>query len=258
VARLKLFIWRTLPTQCAIRSMTGSFKIPVTRSPGFDPKPAARRLVETKTTWAHDRTLPVSRPLSRLKQENADENRPALPPGQSIVTRLPVLDLGYRPLLSHSDWSLLIGGLCRHRTRLSFDDLEKLGPVETRQNVHCVTGWSQLDVGWTGIPASRILDLAQPVSRAHYAILRSFDGYGTSMLLSDLRRDGVIFATHLEGRPLPRNHGGPVRLVTPHLYFWKSAKWVKQIWFTDQDPGGYWENRGYHHRGDPWKQQRFR
>lgn len=238
--------------------MKGTFKTPIHRSPGFDPKPVARKLVESKTNWASERTLPVSRPLTRLKAENPVAEKSSIPPGQSLVSRLPVLDLGYRPLISHRDWSLTIGGLCLHRSRLSYYDLEDLGPIETEQDIHCVTGWSQLNVRWTGIPASRILELAAPLPRAHYAILRSFDGYGTSMLLSDLRRDGVLFATRLGGRPLTREHGGPVRLVMPHLYFWKSAKWVKQIWFTDQDPGGYWENRGYHHRGDPWKQQRFR
>lgn len=225
------------------------FSGPIERSPGFDPLPVKPRLVEAKVKAAE-----TGKRLTGLP-DPARKNR--LPPGQALVTDFPVLDLGSHPLLDTQSWTLTLGGLCASPGRMDWNAFTNLGLADRTSDIHCVTGWSRFDNAWRGIPMEAVLQWARPRPDATHAIFKGHDGFGTALALDDLRRDGVMLATHWDGSPLTRKHGGPVRLVVPHLYFWKSAKWVKQIWFTQGDPGGYWENRGYHHRGDPWKEERY-
>ena len=225
------------------------FRGPVERSPGFDPTPVKPRLVAVKELAAATG--------KGLTGQADPARRKRLPPGQERVTSFPVLDLGSRPLVDPKSWSLTWGGLCDAPGRLDWRAFNTLGPVERVTDIHCVTGWSRFDNRWRGVPMMAILDRVRPMRQATHAIFKGHDGFGTALALGDLKRPDVLLATDWEGAPLAREHGGPLRLVVPHLYFWKSAKWVKQIWFTEGDPGGYWENRGYHHRGDPWKEERY-
>src|SRR5882757_283309 len=181
------------------------------------------KLIETKQKWAREGRLLVPAPAERRR----------LPPGQRLVKDWPVLDLGTQPNLMPRDWQLTVGGLVDRPATLRWDDLRRLPTVETRSDIHCVTAWSR------------------------FVILRSFDSYATTVPLADFAGDDVLLATHWDGKPLTRGHGGPVRLVLPKLYFWKSAKWIRHLWFTDREVPGYWEARGYHKRGDPWAQQRY-
>ncbi len=228
-------------------SDTSRYFEPILRSAGFGPDPVNPTVVARKMDAATARRTP-----------KAKRDAPArLPPGQSRVDKIPVMDIGHRPLLATRDWTLTWGGLCDHRGALDWNAFNRLGMEDRVNDIHCVTGWSRVENRWRGVPFPKLVNLAGPQPEATHAIIKSHDGYGTALALEDLVRTEVLLATHWDDKPLGRDHGGPMRLVVPHLYFWKSAKWVKQIWFVRGDPGGYWENRGYHHRGDPWKEQRY-
>lgn len=207
------------------------------------------KLVERKQDWAREGRL--------LTGRTADPAAVRLPPGQERVRDWPVLDLGNRPVIPERDWSLTVGGMVRKGLRWTYRDLEARPQASPVGDIHCVTGWSRFDNHWQGLPMADLLAAVGPRAAAGHAIIKGFDGYTTCLSLDDLRRDGVLLATRWEGQPLTRDHGGPVRLVVPHLYFWKSAKWLRQIWFTDRPVKGTWESRGYHDRGDPWREQRY-
>jgi DMSO/TMAO reductase YedYZ molybdopterin-dependent catalytic subunit len=205
------------------------------------------KLIRSKEKWAQEGRLLVPAPSTRDR----------LPPGQRLVKDWPVLDLGTQPNLNPKDWTLNVGGAVKRPFQWSWDDLQRETPVERTSDIHCVTAWSRYDNQWRGVSMARVIELAQPKPEAKFVILKSFDSYTTNLPLADLQQQDVLLATHWEGQTLTREHGGPVRLVVPHLYFWKSAKWIRQIWFTDRDTPGFWESRGYHMYGDPWKQQRY-
>jgi DMSO/TMAO reductase YedYZ molybdopterin-dependent catalytic subunit len=205
------------------------------------------KLIESKMTWAREGRLLVPAPRERRR----------LPPGQRLVKDWPVLDLGTQPNLAARDWQLTVGGLVDRPLTVSWADLARLPRFESQSDIHCVTAWSRFDNRWAGVAAATLLRLVQPRPDARFVILRSYDGYATTVPLADFAGDDVLLATHWEGQPLSRAHGGPVRLVLPQLYFWKSPKWLRHVWFTDRDVRGYWEARGYHKRGDPWAQQRY-
>jgi DMSO/TMAO reductase YedYZ molybdopterin-dependent catalytic subunit len=131
-------------------------------------------------------------------------------------------------------------------------------PQQERVNdIHCVTQWSRYDNAWRGVPVRTLLEMARPKDEARLVALTSYDGYTTNLALDDFARDENLFAHSWAGAPLERQHGGPVRLVVPHLYFWKSPKWVTRIELLREDRPGFWEVRGYHHRGDPWMEERY-
>jgi DMSO/TMAO reductase YedYZ molybdopterin-dependent catalytic subunit len=213
----------------------------------------ADKLIRTKMEWARQGRLLVPDPVPGADPGN--DRR--LPPGQTLVRDRPVLDLGHQPNLRPADWVLNVAGQVRRPFRLGWSELQREAMVERVTDIHCVTAWSRYDNRWRGAPLSRLLERAQPLPAARFAILKSHDGYTTTLPLADLLRSDVLLATHWDDEPLPRRHGGPVRLVVPHLYFWKSPKWLRQIWLTDHDVPGYWESRGYHPYGDPWRQQRY-
>lgn len=230
-------------------------KPPIARSRPEKPvaavAPAAEKLVARKQEWAAaDRLLAPETP------ETPRRNR--LPPGQTRTDGLPILDLGTRPAIPADEWRLDIGGLCDAPLSLTLEDLRALGMSERMLDVHCVTGWSRFDLRVEGVAMTRVLDAARPLARATDGLFRAHDGYATALPLKDLRQAGVMLATHFDGTALTREHGGPVRLVAPHLYFWKSVKWPRSLRLIDGDVPGYWEARGYHRRGDPWRQQRYR
>jgi DMSO/TMAO reductase YedYZ molybdopterin-dependent catalytic subunit len=207
------------------------------------------KLTAAKEARAREQRLP---PGPRLARDNG-----RLPPGQSLTAEFPVLDLGHRPNLSVKDWSLTLGGRIRAPGRLDWAGFGRLPRRQVVGDIHCVTGWSRYDNAWEGVTGADLITAMRPTSEARFVLLKGYDGYTTCVPMADFTAPGVLVATAWQGRPLERDHGGPVRLVLPQLYFWKSIKWLRQVWLTDQDIAGTWESRGYHRRGDPWREERY-
>jgi DMSO/TMAO reductase YedYZ molybdopterin-dependent catalytic subunit len=205
------------------------------------------KLISTKERWAREGRLLVAEPGERRR----------LPPGQHLVRDWPVLDLGNQPNLRPADWSLAVGGLVRRPLTWRWADLQRQPQAEMTSDIHCVTAWSRYDNRWQGVATATLLAAVQPLPEARFVILKSFDAYATCVPLAHFAGADVLLATGWDGKPLSREHGGPVRLVLPALYFWKSPKWLRHVWFTDKDVPGSWEARGYHRLGDPWRQQRY-
>lgn len=216
---------------------------------GNEPPPQATKLTRSKQRWAREGRFLTGR-MARPETER-------LPPGQHVVRDWPVLDLGEQPAIAHSDWKLVIDGAVENPVTLDWAAFQDEPQSVKTSDIHCVTSWSRYDNGWTGVATRHLLDLVMPKPEAHFVVLHSYDRYTTNITLEDFAAEGSIVAHTWEGQPLTREHGGPVRLVVPHLYFWKSAKWLKRIEFTPKDAPGYWEVNGYHNRADPWKEQRY-
>ena len=185
---------------------------------------------------------------------NANQQVPA---GQTEVNNFPILDLGIVPEIDTANWQLRIYGLVEHELNLDWAAFQQLPQVSDISDFHCVTRWSQLDMDWSGVSAQHLLMLAAPLENAKYVTLHGFDGYTTNIDLNALLDDDVIVAHSVLGKPLTREHGGPVRMVVPKRYAWKSTKWLKGIELHAEDRPGFWEVRGYHNYADPWLEQRF-
>lgn len=197
--------------------------------------------------------------LERFKNAEPRQADPAherLPPGQHLTTGFPVLDLGVRPKFHEPRWRFEVKGEVERALSLSWEQLRQLPRVEQVSDFHCVTTWSKFDVAWGGVRFVDVAALAQPTDNARFVIAEGSDYYTTNLPLDDCLREDVILADELFGEPLSREHGGPMRLIVPHLYAWKSAKFLRRLKFSPVDVPGYWEERGYHRRGDPWKQER--
>ena len=180
-----------------------------------------------------------------------------LPPGQHLVTGFPVLDLGVRPRFVPEDWRFYVEGDVENPLELTWDQFTNL-PKETQvSDFHCVTTWSKYDVTWGGVKFRTIVDMVKPKSGSTHLIQGCGDGYTTNLPLDELKADDILLAYELEGQPLPLEHGGPLRMIVPHLYAWKSSKFLNKFIFQDHDTPGFWEVRGYHNRGCPWKEERF-
>jgi DMSO/TMAO reductase YedYZ molybdopterin-dependent catalytic subunit len=208
-----------------------------------------QKLVERKQDWAREGRL--------LTGTTGDPERDRLPPGQRLVQDWPVLDLGVQPDVKPENWRLRIEGLVAAPVRLTLEEFRALPQAERQNDIHCVTQWSRYDNRWQGVPVADLLAMARPKEEARFVSLTSYDGYTTNLSMEDFARPENLFATHWEGTPLERQHGGPVRLVVPHLYFWKSPKWVTRVELLREDRPGFWEVRGYHNRGDPWMEERY-
>lgn len=185
------------------------------------------------------------------------ENR--LPPGQYLSRTLPVLHYGPVPRFKPDTWDFRIFGATasgrEHRWGVTdFADLPRRGAVA---DFHCVTRFSVLDNDWEGVPAAAVLGLVPPAPEVTRVIAWAEFGYSASMRVSDLAEEHALLATHLDGAPLTPEHGYPLRLVVPHLYAWKSVKWVRAIEYVTDERHGFWEDRGYHAVGDPWREQRY-
>jgi len=207
------------------------------------------KLIRTKEQWAKD-----GRGLTGLTSRPEQDR---LPPGQRLTQDFPVLDLGVQPNLVPADWSLSVGGQVKNAIKWSWADLMAQPQTEYLNDIHCVTTWSRYDNKWLGVAMRALLAAAEPLPSAKFLMVKSFDGYSTNVPLADVDRDDVFLGHTWNGQALTRDHGGPVRLVVPHLYFWKSAKWIRHITFMEKDQPGYWEARGYHMRGDPWPEERY-
>jgi DMSO/TMAO reductase YedYZ molybdopterin-dependent catalytic subunit len=191
-----------------------------------------------------------------LEAQGIDPAR--LPPGQYATDRFPVLHVGDVPRYADdlSDWDLRLTGLVDSPTTLTFQELQALPTVEETFDIHCVTKWSKFDTRWTGVRLTTLMELAGVQAEATHLIEHAEYGYTTNLPLSDVDRDDVLVAWAFDGQPLDPEHGYPVRLVLPHRYFWKSAKWLRALEFHDADRPGFWERNGYHNDGDPFREQR--
>ncbi len=179
-----------------------------------------------------------------------------LPPGQYETKDFPVLSLGPTPQISKDKWQLEVFGLADKKT-WNWEEFNNLPKEKVKKDIHCVTKWSKFDTNWQGIPMDKILELVNIEPNVNYLIAHSYDGYTTNIPLEDIRNGKAWVAVSYEEKDIEPEHGGPVRLLVPHLYFWKSAKWLKALEFVNTDQPGFWEVRGYHNYGDPWKEQRY-
>lgn len=194
--------------------------------------------------------------MDRAPTRGVDPER--IPPGQHLTPGFPVLHVGSAPS-DTDDWSITVAGHVHDRIRIPLVDLRSHdAAVDITRDFHCVTTWSRLDVTWTGMPVAPLLEQAGPKESATHALVYGHPAYSTNLALDDLTADGVLLAWAVDGMDLPVAHGGPLRLVVPHLYGWKSVKWVTEIRLVDREVPGYWEERGYHLHGDPWSEQRLR
>jgi len=195
----------------------------------------------------------VSRGFQGRRRQDADPSR--VPPGQYVTDDFPVLSAGPTPHTTLDEWTFSIVGEVNEPRRWTWDDFRALPSEEVTVDIHCVTKWSKLDTGWEGVSVDTLLEGVE--TSAEYVVELADGGYTTNVPLEDVTggKAWVVFA--YDDRPLEPEHGGPARLLVPHLYFWKSAKWVRGLELLSEDQPGFWETNGYHLRGDPWQEQRY-
>jgi DMSO/TMAO reductase YedYZ molybdopterin-dependent catalytic subunit len=193
----------------------------------------------------------------RIVQSPDTERSDRIPPGQQETDGWPILHYGAVPHVETSKWTFTSSGLVEVVRKLTFEEFSSLPRQTVFSDIHCVTGWSNLNNCWEGVSSQVITDLAHVHPEAKFVLVHAEKGFTTNLLLSDFLEPDVLFALKHNGETLTREHGYPVRLVVPRLYFWKSAKWVTGIEFMAQDRKGFWESHGYHNRGDPWLEERY-
>jgi len=193
----------------------------------------------------------------RKQLERAMRDAGRLPPGQSATLKWPVLHEGEVPQFDPQTWDFRIAGLVEKPVRLTWDEFTRLPMKEVTADMHCVTRWSRFDVRWEGVPFTEVMKLSGAKPEAKYVMVHGEGGYTSNVPLEDLLRPTTLFALKHNGEPLPPEHGYPVRLVVPHLYAWKSVKWVRGIEYMALDAPGFWEENGYNMYGDPFREQRF-
>lgn len=193
----------------------------------------------------------------RKTLERAMRDAGRLPPGQSLTLKWPVLHEGPVPHFDPRTWDFRVTGLVEKPLRLTWDEFTRLPMEEVVVDMHCVTRWSRFDVRWKGVLFIELMKLVQWKPNAKYVMVHADTDYTTNVPLADLMRPTTLFALEENGQPLPPEHGYPVRLVVPHLYAWKSAKWVRGIEFMAEDAPGFWEQNGYNMYGDPFQEQRY-
>ncbi|GAC1299231.1 MAG: sulfite oxidase-like oxidoreductase [Vulcanimicrobiaceae bacterium] len=182
---------------------------------------------------------------------------PTIPPGQTLTTGFPVLHVGDVPRFDPATWRLGFYGLVDNPYELTWDELRAEPTQEWRGDIHCVTRWSKKDTQWRGVPFKRLVERARPKPEAKFVLQHADNDYTTNLPLDAMLGDDVLIAYEFDGSALEPIHGGPVRMLVPKLYFWKSAKWLKGFEFLEQDRKGFWEVRGYHNDADPWKEERY-
>ena len=189
------------------------------------------------------------------RRRTPDDVRRRLPPGQYLERGFPVLTAGPTPQVEAGEWKVRIDGMVANPTEWSWAEFNALPQEEIPCDIHCVTKWSKLDTSFRGVSLDTLFEAVEPLDA--FAMAYSYGGYTTNHALEDLSDGKAWVVTEHEGDPLPREHGGPARLLVPHLYFWKSAKWVSRLTLMTRDQPGFWEQNGYHDLGDPWRQQRY-
>jgi DMSO/TMAO reductase YedYZ molybdopterin-dependent catalytic subunit len=199
---------------------------------------------------------PISRGFRSRRQEQTPKDR--VPPGQYVTPDFPVLSAGPTPQIKVENWNFAVQHGGSLLGKWNWAEFETLPQTSFKTDIHCVTKWSKLDTTWQGVTFDDLLKaagLAQPP--APYVMAHCDGGYTTNLPVADLVGGQGMIATRYEGLPLLPAHGGPARLLVPHLYFWKSAKWLRRLHFMERDERGFWESLGYHNYGDPWKEQRY-
>lgn len=197
-------------------------------------------------------------PTGALPREDArPQDRERLPPGQVATQKWPVLHYASVPGVDMATWRLTVSGLVERPQLFTWERIHTLGRQETLCDMHCVTHWTRFDNVFAGIPVLALLAAVAPRAAATHVMVHGAEGYTTNLALADLARPANLLATHFADEPLTAEHGGPIRLLVPHLYLWKSAKWVTGFEFLDGDEPGLWEENGYHMRGEPWAEERY-
>lgn len=194
---------------------------------------------------------------SRGRRKSSDGR---LPPGQSLTSGFPVLTAGPTARVNLEEWHFKIKVGPKAVASWTWEEFNSLPQTRITTDIHCVTTWSKFDTVWSGVTVDDLLIAAGvdlQVLPTRFILAHSVDGYSTNVPVADLTKGKAMVATHYDDQPIPAEHGGPVRLLVPHLYFWKSAKWVNALQFTEKDTAGFWELRGYHMRGDPFKEERY-
>jgi DMSO/TMAO reductase YedYZ molybdopterin-dependent catalytic subunit len=186
-----------------------------------------------------------------------NENKPRIPPNQRVTSKFPVLHEGSVPRFNPETWDFTVEGLVENPVKISWEGFLKLPKTVSVCDFHCVTGWSKLDNKWEGVAFKTVCELVKPLKEARYVTIIAEGEYTTSLPLEELLADDVLLAYKLDDKLLPPEHGGPLRLVVPKKYAYKSAKWVRKLKFTKEQELGYWETRGYSNTADPWKEERY-
>jgi DMSO/TMAO reductase YedYZ molybdopterin-dependent catalytic subunit len=194
---------------------------------------------------------------NRREVERRGYDPSRLPPGQYLTDRFPVLHAGDVPRVDLEKWNFVVKGLVDNPLVLTWDEFRSLPRTKITADIHCVTKWSKFDTTWEGVAFSEIIRLAQPQPEARFVLEHAEHGFTVNTPLDDLMRPNVILADTYEGEPIPKDHGWPLRMIVPHLYFWKGAKWIRGVEFMAEDRPGFWERNGYHMYGDPFKEQRY-
>jgi len=195
--------------------------------------------------------------LNRRDDEAAKKNEGRLPPGQSLTHKFPVLTYGPNPKFDPKTWNFRIFGDIENEMTWTWDAFTALPTVEITVDIHCVTRWSKFDTTWEGVQFKHIAELAGIKDSVQHVIAHCDYGYTTNVPLEDMMHDDVLLAYKYDGEPITPDHGAPVRTLVPHLYFWKSAKFLRALEFSPVDKPGFWEKAGYHNYGDPFKEQRY-
>ena len=197
------------------------------------------------------------RKIGRLTKITQNHEGLNVPPGQYVTHKFPVLSFGSTPKIDLTTWRFRVFGLVAKEVVFTWEDFMALPQVAITRDFHCVTQWSRIDNLWEGVSFRELMRHIQPKPEAHYVMAHCYGGYTTNLSLDVLMEDDVLFAHHHDGKPLEPDHGGPLRLVVPSRYGWKSAKWINELEFIAEDRAGFWEQLGYHNNGDPWKEERF-
>ncbi|WP_336515362.1 sulfite oxidase-like oxidoreductase [Pollutibacter soli] len=182
---------------------------------------------------------------------------PVTPVGQTLTKKWPVLDLGIQPDIPLDQWLLIVDGAVQNPLELTWDDFMALPQTDDVSDFHCVTTWSRLDIPWQGVRFMDIAALAMPTDDATHIMCYGYDDYSTNLSLEEALKPDVLLVHHADGQPLPKEHGGPVRMITPQLYAWKGSKWIKRIEFLRYNIPGFWEERGYSNTAYPWRNDRY-
>ena len=199
--------------------------------------------------------MPVINQGFHAKRPNDGPHK--LPPGQYETPDFPVLTAGPTPRISLVSWEFRLEGLVEKPAKWSWNEFNALPQQDFNLDIHCVTKWSKFGTKWRGVGLDTLLERVQLRSEAQFVMAFSYGGYTTNLPLADLRNGQAFIGLQYEGQPLAAEHGGPARLVVPHLYFWKSAKWITGVRFVAKDEPGFWETRGYHNHADPWTEERY-
>lgn len=190
-------------------------------------------------------------------RRRVEETERRLPPGQHLVEDFPILQIGPNPAIDLAAWRFTLREGARPLKSWDWEAFQALPRTRWQGDIHCVTKWSKFDTGWEGVSVDDLLTAAGIAAPTAFLLAEGYDDYSTNIPVADLVGGRAMVATHYDGRPIEADHGGPARLFVPHLYFWKSAKWLKSLRFTQRDEAGFWEMRGYHMYGDPWREQRY-